>query len=67
MLDALAAAGRTDAGTVRDIGWVHTGVAVPQGAAAPAVADAAALRALLQRARASTCLIPNGPRRASTR
>ena len=41
MLDALAAAGRADAGTVRDIGWVHTGVAVPQGAAAPTVADAA--------------------------
>ena len=52
MLDALAAAGRADAGTVRDIGWVHTGVAVPQGAAAPTIADAAALRALLQRARA---------------
>jgi len=50
MLDALAAAGRTVAGSVRDIGWVHTGVAVPQGADAPRVADAAALRALLQRA-----------------
>ncbi len=52
MVDALAAAGRTVADSVRDIGWVHTGVAVPQGAAAPAVADAAALRALLQSARA---------------
>jgi molybdate transport system substrate-binding protein len=52
ILDALTAAGRADARTVRDIGWVHTGVAVPQNAAAPAVADAAALRALLQHARA---------------
>ena len=52
MLDAWLAAGRTVADSVRDIGWVHTGVAVPQGVAAPAVADAAALRALLQRAKA---------------
>ncbi|HEY2978877.1 MAG TPA: substrate-binding domain-containing protein, partial [Burkholderiaceae bacterium] len=52
MLDALTTAGEADAGTVLDIGWVHTGVAVPQGAAALTVADATALRALLQRARA---------------
>ena len=52
MIDALAAAGKADAGTVRDIGWVHTGVAVLQGAAAPTVANAAALRTLLQHARA---------------
>lgn len=50
MLDDLAAAGRVDADSVCDIGWVHTGVAVPHGAAAAAVTDAAALRALLQRA-----------------
>jgi molybdate transport system substrate-binding protein len=50
MLDDLAAAGRVDAHSVCDIGWVHTGVAVPHGAAAAAVTDAAALRALLQRA-----------------
>jgi len=52
MLDDLAAAGRIDAGSVRDLGWVHTGVAVPHGAPTAALPDAAALRALLQRARA---------------
>jgi molybdate transport system substrate-binding protein len=66
MLDDLAAAGRVDAGSVRDIGWVHTGVAVPQGAAAPTVAatvtDAAALRALLQGA--SAIYLPD-PERAT--
>jgi len=62
MLDGLAAAGRVVAGSVRDIGWVHTGVAVPQGAAAPPVADAAALRGLLQRA--SAIYLPD-PERAT--
>lgn len=62
MLDSLAAAGETLAGSVRDIGWVHTGVAVPQGAAAPRVTDAAALRALLQRA--SAIYLPD-PERAT--
>lgn len=62
MVDGLASAGRADAGTVRDIGWVHTGVAVPQGAAAPTVVDAAALRALLQRS--SAIYLPD-PQRAT--
>ena len=62
MLDGLAAAGRVVAGSVRDIGWVHTGVAVPQGAAAPPLADAAALRALLRGA--STIYLPD-PERAT--
>ena len=62
MLDALAAAGKTLVGSVRDIGWVHTGMAVLQGAAAPRVADAAALRALLQRA--SAIYLPD-PERAT--
>lgn len=50
MIDALAAAGRVAPGGVRDIGWVHTGVALPQGAPTASVADPAALRALLERA-----------------
>ncbi|HEY6511299.1 MAG TPA: substrate-binding domain-containing protein [Burkholderiaceae bacterium] len=62
MLDGLAAAGRVAAGSVRDIGWVHTGVAVPLGAAAPSVADATALRALLQHA--SAIYLPD-PERAT--
>jgi len=62
MLDALAAAGRVVAGSVCDVGWVHTGVAVPQGAAAPPVAEAAVLRALLQRA--SAIYLPD-PERAT--
>lgn len=62
MLDDLAAAGRVVAGSVRDIGWVHTGVAVPQGAAMPTLADAGALRALLQRA--SAIYLPD-PERAT--
>jgi len=62
LLDRLAAAGRVVAGSVRDIGWVHTGVAVPQGAATPSVADAGALRALLQGA--SAIYLPD-PERAT--
>jgi molybdate transport system substrate-binding protein len=50
MLDELAAAGRVNAASVCDLGWVHTGVAVPQGAPTATVGDAAELRALLQRA-----------------
>jgi len=52
MLDELAAAGRVNAASVRDLGWVHTGVAVPQGAPAATVGDASELSALLQRAKA---------------
>lgn len=62
MLDELADTGRIAPASVSDIGWVHTGVAVPQGAAAPAVADADALRALLQRA--SAIYLPD-PERAT--
>jgi molybdate transport system substrate-binding protein len=51
MIDALAAAERVDAAGIRDIGWVHTGVAVPQDAPAAAVDDVPALQALLARAR----------------
>jgi len=50
MIDALAVARRVDARSIRDLGWVHTGVAVVHGAPAVSVADPAALRALLQRA-----------------
>lgn len=52
MIDALAAAGRVDAASCRDIGWVHTGVAVPANAPAPILADVAGLRVLLASARA---------------
>lgn len=62
MLDDLASAGRVVADSVRDLGWVHTGVAVPQGAAVPAVADASALRGLLQGA--SAIYLPD-PERAT--
>lgn len=62
MLDDLAAAGRVAAGSVRDIGWVHTGVAVPLGAKTPTVTDADALRALLRRA--SAIYLPD-PERAT--
>ena len=62
MLDELADAGRVAARSVSDLGWVHTGVAVPRGAAASAVADADALRALLQRA--SAIYLPD-PERAT--
>jgi molybdate transport system substrate-binding protein len=62
MLHELVDSGRVVARSVSDIGWVHTGVAVPQGASAPAVGDAAALRALLQRA--SAIYLPD-PERAT--
>lgn len=62
MIDALAAAGRVDARSVCDLGWVHTGVAVPQGSPTPSVADPAALRALLERA--SAIYLPD-PERAT--
>jgi molybdate transport system substrate-binding protein len=52
MIDDLGAAGRIDAASVRDLGWVHTGVAVPRDAPAAAVSDPNTLQALLQRAHA---------------
>jgi molybdate transport system substrate-binding protein len=52
LIDALAAAGAVEAASVRDLGWVHTGVAVPNAASAVQVEDVSQLRALLQRARA---------------
>jgi molybdate transport system substrate-binding protein len=52
MIDALARAGRVDASSVADLGRVRTGVAVPQGATRPAVADEAQLRATLRGASA---------------
>ena len=62
MVDALAAAGRVDAPSVRDLGWVHTGVAVPAGAPPHAIGDANALRALLHGA--SAIYLPD-PERAT--
>jgi len=62
MIDALADAGRVDAGSVHDLGWVHTGVAVPVGVAPASVGDPDALRALLQRA--SAIYLPD-PQRAT--
>jgi molybdate transport system substrate-binding protein len=52
LIDALAAAGAVDAASVRDLGWVPTGVAVPRSAPAAAVDDVPQLRALLHAARA---------------
>jgi len=66
MIDELTAARQADADSVRDIGWVHTGVAVPLGAAAAqarlALTDAAALGGLLQGA--SAIYLPD-PQRAT--
>jgi molybdate transport system substrate-binding protein len=62
MIDALAREGRVDPASVADIGWVHTGVAVPQEAAARPVHDAAALRAVL--ANANAIYLPD-PERAT--
>lgn len=51
MLDALASKGVILAGSVADLGKVHTGIGLPakalEGRSAPAIGDAAALRALL--------------------
>ena len=47
MLDQLVAEGRVVAGTVADLGRVHTGVAVRVSDPSPAVADAEALREAL--------------------
>lgn len=47
LIDTLAADGRVRADSARALGRVRTGVAVREGAALPAVGDAAALRAAL--------------------
>jgi molybdate transport system substrate-binding protein len=52
LIDALAAAGAVDAASVRDLGWVPTGVAVPRAAPPASVDDVSQLRALLHAARA---------------
>jgi molybdate transport system substrate-binding protein len=62
MIDALARHGRLDAVSVRDLGWVHTGVAVPQDAPSSPLADAGDLQRLLQRA--SAIYLPD-PQRAT--
>jgi molybdate transport system substrate-binding protein len=62
MLDGMAGAGDIDAASLCEIGWVHTGVAVPLAAPAAAVHDAPALRALL--GRASAIYLPD-PERAT--
>ena len=51
MIDALARDGRVAAASSADLGWVHTGVAVPNAATPRAVADVPALRAVLEPAR----------------
>jgi len=62
MIDGLAAAGRVEADSITDLGWVHTGVAVPSGAAVRSVADLPRLRAVL--AAASSIYLPD-PERAT--
>jgi molybdate transport system substrate-binding protein len=62
MIDALAREGRVDPASVADIGWVHTGVAVPQDAPVRSVHDADALRAML--VDASAIYLPD-PERAT--
>jgi len=52
MIDALAAAGRVEPGTMAALGRVRTGVAVRDGTPVPAVGDADGLRATLVGARA---------------
>jgi molybdate transport system substrate-binding protein len=52
MVDALARESRVDAGTITDLGWVHTGVAVPVDRVAAPVTDVASLLAILSPARA---------------
>jgi molybdate transport system substrate-binding protein len=48
LIDTLAREGRVDAARIADLGWVHTGVAVPTGAAAQPVRDVPSLRAVLE-------------------
>lgn len=61
MLDALAAKGTIVAGSVADLGKVHTGIGLPatalEGRTPPALGDAEALRALL--AAASALYVPD--------
>jgi molybdate transport system substrate-binding protein len=52
MIDTLAQEDRIDAQSIRDLGWVHTGVAVPESAPAAEVHTVPQLQALLQPARA---------------
>lgn len=59
---ASAHEGRVDAARTADLGWVHTGVAVPQGAPLRPVADVRELRAVLEPAR--TIHLPD-PERAT--
>lgn len=62
LIDALVAAGAVDAASVRDLGWVHTGIAVPKAASAAPVSDVSQLRGLLHGAR--TIYLPD-PERAT--
>ena len=62
MIDTLARDGRVDSARIADLGWVHTGVAVPAGAAALPVSDVPSLRAVL--APASAIYLPD-PERAT--
>lgn len=48
MVDTLARQGRVDGEQIVDLGWVHTGVALPSGVPAHPVSDVASLRALLE-------------------
>ena len=55
MQDALAAGGRIDAASIAPLGSVPTGIAVPDGVAAPAIGDRDALGESLVRASALYC------------
>ena len=52
MIDALVCDGRADGQCIVDLGWVHTGVALPSGAAARAVSDVPSLLSVLRPASA---------------
>ncbi len=52
MIDTLAREARVDPAGIADLGWVHTGVALPAGVTAHPVSDLPSLRALLEPAHA---------------
>jgi molybdate transport system substrate-binding protein len=62
MIDALARDQRVDAARIADLGWVHTGVAVPSAAAARTVSDVPSLLSVLRPA--ASIFVPD-PERAT--
>ena len=52
MIDALAREGRAAAPGIADLGWVHTGLALPSGVPPRPVSDVASLRSVLEPAHA---------------